>query len=131
LRRERGQPGCLDLRGRPQIRSPLRSLTPIPVQRHLFAACSHQDSYDNQVLTDRASPVSESEARAVLEHYRFTPGLAEELRYGVSNLIVSGIIMGLTRTEALRLAEDVRSQLQSDAASKPRAHLPARDSDDG
>jgi hypothetical protein len=96
----------------PAYRARIRGLTPIPIQRYLFDACSREDSCDNQVLLDCDAPssVSEAEARAVLERFIATPGLLEDLRYWVSTLIVSDIVMRLTRDVATKLAEQALEQ---------------------
>jgi hypothetical protein len=96
----------------PAYRARIRGLTPIPIQRYLFDACSREDSYDNQVLIDCDAPasVSEAEARAVLDRYRSTPGLLEDLRNWASTLIVSGIVMNLTRDAAVGLAGRVEPE---------------------
>jgi len=94
----------------PEYRTRIRGLTPIPVQRYLLDACSREDTYDNQVLLDCDGPtsMSEADARAVLERFRSAPGLVEDLRFWVSTLIVSDIIMNLTQDAVLKLAEQVQ-----------------------
>jgi len=91
----------------PDYRGHIRGLTPLPVQRYLFASCSEQDSYEDQVLLDCASPVPENEAAAVLAGYRSAPGVVEELRDWGSTLVVSDIIMRMTREAARKLADRV------------------------
>jgi len=90
----------------PAYRARIRGLTPIPIQRYLFDACSREDSYDNQVLIDCDAPasVSEDEARAMLDRFRSSPGLVEDLRSWVSTLIAADIIMDLTHQAAVDLA---------------------------
>ncbi len=94
----------------PEYRNRIRSITPIDVQRYLFESCAAQDSYENQVLLDCDAPetISEDEARAILEHYRASPELMEDLRSWMSNLMVTDIIMHLTSDAARRLAGQVR-----------------------
>lgn len=70
----------------PRYRERIRGMTPIAVQRYLFASCTGQTSYNTRVLPDCDPAVSGSEARAILDRYRSAPGLVDDLRYRVSKL---------------------------------------------
>ena len=89
----------------PEYRTRIRGLTPLAVQRYMIEACSRQDAYDDQVLTDCDAPIPDAEARELLARYRAAPGLLEDLRSWGANLNVSDTIMLLTRGVATALAD--------------------------
>ncbi|MEJ2482120.1 MAG: hypothetical protein P8049_03130 [Gemmatimonadota bacterium] len=101
----------------PEYRTQIRGLTPLTVQRYMIEACSRQDAYDNQVLTDCDPPISEADASDLLARYRAAPGILENLRYWGANLNVSDTIMGLTRGVATKLAERVGSAASGGAGA--------------
>ncbi len=86
----------------PVYRERVRGLTSLQVQRHIVTACIVQRGLA-QTLTDCDSPISEEEARALLDRYRVAPGLAEDLRYWVSNLGVISKVFAINRVAAEEL----------------------------
>lgn len=104
----------------PEYRTRIRGLTPLAVQRYMIAECSRQDAYDEQLLTDCASPIPEAEARDLLARYRAAPGLLEDLRSWGANLNVSDTIMGLTRGVATKLADRVGAAASGPSTGEPR-----------
>jgi hypothetical protein len=91
----------------PEYRRQIRGLTPWSVQQYIWDKCFRQLEGVRQELIDCPAPISEDESAALLEVYRTTPGLLENLRFWVATLRVSEIVIGINRTEADALARDV------------------------
>jgi hypothetical protein len=94
----------------PRYREDVRGMTPWKIQQYIWANCYASERAD-QVLKDCESPVSESEARAVLEHYRQSSALTDELRFWMVNVRNGLMLMAGIRTEVGRLADDVQRVL--------------------
>lgn len=94
----------------PRYRERVRGMTPWRIQRYIWAEC-YASSGAMQALKDCASPVSEAEALGVLEHYRQSPELTEELRFWMVNLNNGLLLMEGIEAEAEALAQDIVNQL--------------------
>lgn len=100
------------LRADPVYRVQIRGLTPWHVQQYIWKNCFSQEAGGNaanQHLIDCASPISEAEAAAVLDSYRRSDTLLQNLRSWMSALSVSTIVIGSARSETLRLADEVEA----------------------
>ena len=69
----------------PEYRKLVRGLTPQVVADHIWARCVQSPAPDQQYLLDCNSPISETEAKAVLDGYLRDPSLLPELRFWVAN----------------------------------------------
>ena len=95
------------LRHDPVYRMQIRGLTPSVVQEYIWKHCFRQLGGTNQELIDCPSPVSEDVAATIIERYRSTDQLLQNLRYWVSSLAVSAIVLDGARKEAVSLADAV------------------------
>ena len=91
----------------PAYRMQIRGLTPWPVQQYIWGNCFRQLGGTNQVLIDCPSPISDQDAGALLETYRRSESLLQNLRFWVSTLRVSAIVLDGARKEAVSLAADL------------------------
>lgn len=96
------------LRHEPVYRMQIRGLTPWAVQHYIWETCFRQWS-DRQELIDCPSPISEQDAATVLEKYRHSETLLQNLRFWMSTLRVSQIVLGVARRDAVQLARDVEA----------------------
>ena len=94
----------------PRYREDVRGMTPWKIQQYIWSHC-YASERANQVLKDCESPVSESEARAVLDRYRQSSTLTDELRFWMVNVRSGLMLMAGIRTEVDRLADDVQRAL--------------------
>lgn len=94
----------------PEYRRQVRGLTPWSVQQYIWSHCFRETSYLTQAFVDCASPISDAEASAVLAGYRQAPSLLEHLRYWMSQLRISSLVLENARREATDLAADVARQ---------------------
>jgi hypothetical protein len=108
------------LRHRPDYRPQIRGLTPWPVQEYIWTHCFRQERGVSQTLLDCPSPISESEAKAILDAYDKTDSLLPNLRVWMSTLSVSEIVVTGMRRDALALAEDV-AKVQGDLPTSASA----------
>ncbi len=102
------------LHHRPEYREQIRGLTPWSVQEYIWTHCFQQEHGVSQKLLDCPSPISESEAAALLAAYHKSDTLLPNLRIWMSTLRISQIIVGGMRGDALALAEDF-AEAQGDA----------------
>lgn len=91
----------------PVYRMQVRGMTPWPVQQYIWANCFRQLGGIKQELVDCASPMSEEEAGLVLDNYQRSESLLENLRFWMSTLGVSSIVLDGARKDAVSLAADV------------------------
>ena len=77
----------------PVYRMQVREATPWATQRYIWDHCFRESSYYGQTLVDCPSPMSERDAAALLDTYRQTPGLLGNLRFWMSTLRVSGVVL--------------------------------------
>lgn len=90
----------------PPYREHVRGLTPWALQKYIWSNCYRAEDTDQRLL-DCPAPVSEAEALAVLEQYRNSPRLTEELRFWMVNLHNGLVLMSGIRSEAEALAGDL------------------------
>ena len=93
----------------PDYRRLIRGLTPWRVQEYIWSSCFRQLGGTNQELVDCPSPISDAEAAVILESYRRSELSLQQLRYWISTLRVSDIVLAITRKEAIALAADVEA----------------------
>jgi hypothetical protein len=91
----------------PVYRVQLRGLTPWRVQEYIWTKCFRQLGGTRQALIDCPSPISDAEAVALLETYRASDSLLQNLRFWVSTLRVSAIVLDNARKDAVTLAAEV------------------------
>jgi hypothetical protein len=95
----------------PEYRMQIRGLTPWRVQQYIWSNCFRQTggSSANQELIDCASPISEDEAGSVLDTYRHSDTLLQNLRTWMSTLNISALVLTGTRADLDRLAGKVEA----------------------
>lgn len=97
------------LRHDPEYRRQIRGLTPWPVQEYIWAKCYRQLGGTRQELIDCPPPISDEAAAALLETYRHADTLLPNLRYWVSTLRVSEIVISDSRRNVDALARDMQA----------------------
>jgi len=97
------------LRHDPAYRMQIRGGTPWHVQQYIWEHCFRQLNSTRQQLIDCPSPISEAEAATVLDTYRHSESLLQNLRFWMSTLKVSGIVIDNSRGQATKLAADVEA----------------------
>ncbi len=97
------------LRQIPTYRSQIRGLTPWPVQQYIWSHCFREPSYYDQNLVACPSPVSDSQAAAILAIYRKSPTLLDHLRTWMATLRISTIILRNFRRNTLQLIAEVEA----------------------
>ena len=95
------------LRHDPVYRMQIRGLTPWHVQEYIWSHCFRQLAGTLQEYTDCPAPVSEQEAATILDGYKRADMLLQNLRYWMSTLKISVIVIDGTRKDADRLVADV------------------------
>ncbi len=92
----------------PVYRKQIRGLTPWPVQEYIWNHCFRETrSVMTQQLLKCPSPVSASEAAAILTSYRQSPTLLDNLRTWMSTLRISAIVLDNLRLDNQRLTAAV------------------------
>lgn len=94
----------------PLFRRQVRGLTPWPVQQYIWSHCFRETSYLAQQFVDCASPISDNGAAAILASYRQSATLIESLRFWMSQLRVSSLVLANDRRDAAALAAAVARQ---------------------
>lgn len=94
----------------PRYREHVRGVTPWPVQKYIWSNCSGLVAA-RRVLKDCESPLSETDAQAVLEAYRSEPGLTGELRFWTVNLGNGLILMQDVQTQVDVLVDAIDAEL--------------------
>ena len=90
----------------------IRGLTPWHVQQYIWSKCFRQSNGGNaanQELIDCPSPISEDEAAAILDTYRHSDTLLQNLRSWMSTLSVSTMVLAATRHDTTSLAAAVQA----------------------
>lgn len=95
------------LRHDPLYRHQVRGITPWAVQQYIWDKCFRQLEGTQQELIDCPAPISEEAAGALLATYRGDSQLLRNLRYWVSALKVSEIVIADSRRSVEVLASDV------------------------
>ena len=97
----------------PVYRMQIRGLTPWPVQEYIWSSCFKQLAGTMQEYLDCPSPISEKQAAAILATYRGSDDLLQNLRFWMSTLKVSAIVINGTGQDTDQLL------LEVEAARKP------------
>lgn len=99
------------LRHDPVYRMQIRGITPWNVQEYIWHKCFRQSggSSANQELIDCPSPISDEEAAAVLESYRHSDTLLQNVRAWMSTLRISELVLDGTREDTVSLAAEVEA----------------------
>lgn len=79
------------------------------MQEYIWANCYRQLGGTRQELIDCPAPVSDEAAAALLETYRHTDTLLPNLRYWVSTLRVSEIVVTDSRQSVDALTRDMQA----------------------
>lgn len=95
----------------PVYREKIRGLTPMRVQRHIWAHCHRSLSEDRQELVDCKAPITDVEARTILASYLESPDVTRGLRFWMTNLEVTTNLARLNQVEAKRLAARVAKKI--------------------
>ena len=95
------------LRHDPVYRQQVRGLTPWHVQEYIWTSCFRQLAGTMQEYLDCPSPITEKQAAAILGDYTQADNLLPNLRYWMSTLKVSVIVIGGTRKETDHLLAEV------------------------
>ena len=95
------------LRHDPVYRQQVRGLTPWHVQEYIWTSCFRQLAGTMQEYLDCPSPIAEKQAAAILADYTQADSLLQNLRYWMSTLKISVIVIGGTRKETDHLLAEV------------------------
>ena len=95
------------LRHDPVYRMQVRGLMPWHVQEYIWNQCFRQLQGTQQEYIDCPAPISEQEAAAILREFKRSDTLLQNLRYWMSTLKVSVIVIERTRNDTDRLLADV------------------------
>jgi hypothetical protein len=96
----------------PAYREEIRGLTPMRVQRQIWAHCYHFLSGDRQLLVDCEAPITEAEARTILATYLESRETVKGLRFWMTDLSATSSLARLNRIEAERLAARVANEIR-------------------
>ena len=96
----------------PAYREEIRGLTPMRVQRHIWAHCHRFLSEDRQELIDCEAPITEAEARTILASYSESPEAIKGLRFWMTNLAVTANLARLNKVDAERLGARVLKEIR-------------------
>jgi hypothetical protein len=94
----------------PKYREDVRGMTPWAIQQYIWTKC-YDTTTRKQQLRECPSPVSEAEARALLDQFRQSPELTRELRFWMANVNTSQMLMGTIKTEAEGLDREIQDEL--------------------
>jgi len=94
----------------PRYRERVRGMTPWKIQQYIWASCYRSRDADQELL-DCAAPVSEAESLVVIERYRQSPELTDELRFWMVNVNNGLQLMRGIQAEAQALSDDVEREL--------------------
>ena len=95
----------------PRYRENVRGMTPWKIQEYIWSSCYGAEN-TVQVLIDCEAPVSEEESRAVLERYRQSNELTDDLRFWMVNLRNGLVLMRDIEAEALAMVADLQHELE-------------------
>ena len=96
----------------PAYREEIRGLTPMGVQRQIWAHCHRFLSDDRQLLVDCEAPITEAEARTILATYLESQEAVKGLRFWMTDLSATSNLARLNKLEAERLAARVANELK-------------------
>lgn len=97
-------------RSEPEYRRIVRGLTPSVASAQIWTHCHRTPGPDEQELLDCASPMSEADARQVLDGYLGDPRLLPELRFWIVNLEVMTTLIDQHRSAARVLAARLHAE---------------------
>lgn len=95
----------------PAYREEVRGLTPMRVQRHIWAHCHRFLSDDRQELVDCDAPITQAEAQTILASYLESREAIKGLRFWMTNLSVTANLARLNQAEAKRLSTRVAKEI--------------------
>jgi len=101
---------------RPEYRQEIRGITPWKIQEYIWSSCFRQGKGASQDLIDCPSPISEPEARQLLESYRLSGSLLQHLREWMSTMKISAIVVDGMQSDASALID----ALEVDQSAKRR-----------
>jgi hypothetical protein len=84
------------------------------VQQYIWSHCFRESSYLTQDFVDCTPPIDAAKAGAILARYRQAPALLDHLRFWMSQLRISSIVLGNGRNDAEALAVAVAVARQGD-----------------
>jgi hypothetical protein len=90
---------------RPEYRQEIRELTPWKIQEYIWSSCFRQGKGASQDLIDCSSPMSDAEARQLLDSYRLSGTLLRHLREWMSTMKISAIVVGAMQSDASALID--------------------------
>ncbi len=93
----------------PVYRMQIRGLTPWALQQYIWNKCFRQLVGVRQELIDCPAPISEEQAASILDTYRSSDTLLQNLRMWEATLRVSEIVIGTARADSDRLASEVEA----------------------
>ena len=96
----------------PAYREDIRGLTPMRVQRHIWAKCHRFLSDDRQELSDCETPITEAEARTILNGYLESPEVIKGLRFWITNLERTAALARLNQAAAEHLSAKVANEIR-------------------
>jgi len=111
-------PGAGNLRERPRYREHIRSLLPVRIQKYIWSNCYGTDGA-LQVLKACASPITQTDAEAIIDQLKLNETLQGELRYWVSSLQVAGLIVLGNAQLAKELRDELYAQLDRNIEKRP------------
>lgn len=91
----------------PEYRRQVRGLTPWSVQEYIWDHCFSGSGFFTEQFVDCPSPISDQEATAILSRYQQDPTLLDHLRFWMSQLRISSLVLVNDRREASNLAAAV------------------------
>jgi hypothetical protein len=94
----------------PPYRERVRGMTPWKIQQYIWSSCYRAEG-SQQELLDCDAPVSEQASLAVIERYRQSPELTDELRFWMVNLHNGLLLMHDVQTDARALSADLQGEL--------------------
>jgi hypothetical protein len=100
------------LRHDPAYRGQVRGLTPWPVQQYIWEHCFMRGETGHaadQKLIDCAAPIGEDEAGAIVDTYRHSDTLLQNLRSWMATLRVSTMVLTASRNDAGKLAAQIQA----------------------
>jgi hypothetical protein len=96
----------------PVYREEIRGLTPMRVQRQIWAHCHRFLTNDRQLLIDCGAPISEVDAQRILASYLESRETIKGLRFWMTDLAATSNLARLNKLEAEGLAKRVARQIE-------------------
>ncbi len=95
----------------PDYRETIRGLTPSVVTRYIWNKCHEEAGFEVQTLIECAPPVSERQAREILDGYLAHPTMLSELRFWMSTLDTVQALLAINEGIARELAAEIEQEL--------------------